>query len=170
MGRQYSKRPMGGGPVTQLLSELKEACQRVPAAPDHETIARGGSTWFRGMPARAEEGTVALGMGRDARVVIDERDVRSVTKEGDAYNVEISSEANVLLRIEKALKSTVQPDCRCREDHPPAQRKAGGSESPGGLEIGPITICDLLCADVAVDNGKQSVLYHICLPVNCRTV
>ena len=151
----------------QLLSELKEACQHAPAASDDEMIVRGGSTWFRGLPAHAEEGTVALGLGRDARVIIRERDVRAVTKDGNGYSVEVSSEANVLLRIEKTLKSTVQPDCGCREHHPSAQRT--GSRGPfTDIEIGPVTICDLLCADVVVDNGKQSVLLHICIPVNCR--
>jgi hypothetical protein len=36
------------------------------------------------------------------------------------------------------------------------------------LEIGPIQVCDLLCADIVIDNGKQSVRYRICIPVNCR--
>ncbi len=152
----------------ELLSELKEACQHAPAASDDVMIVRGGSTWFRGLPAHAEEGTVALGLGRDARVIISERDVRAVTKDGDGYSVEVSSEANVLLRIEKTLKSTVQPDCGCREHHARAHRTRT-REPISDIEIGPVTICDLLCADIVVDNGKQSVLYHICIPVNCRT-
>src|SRR5947208_1475760 len=96
-----------------------------------EMIARGGSTWFRGLPAHAEEGTVALGLGRDARVIISERDVRAVTKDGDGYSVEVSSEANVLLRIEKTLKSTVQPDCGCREHYPrDHQTRSRGGRGP----------------------------------------
>jgi hypothetical protein len=158
---------MGGGSVTELLSELKEACRRGPAVPDDEVIARGGSTWFRGLPAHAEEGTVGLGLGRDARIIISERDVRAVAKDGDGYSVEISSEANVLLRIEKTLKATVQPDCGCGAHHPGADRTAS-REANIGLDIGPITICDNVCVDVVVDNGKQSVVYHICIPVNCR--
>jgi hypothetical protein len=149
--------------MAELLSELKEACQHAPAASEDEMIARGGSTWFRGLPAHAEEGTVALGLGRDARVIISERDVRAVTKDGDGYSVEVSSEANVLLRIEKSLKATVQPDCGCGEQHPHARR----TRSRIGLEIGPITVCEMLCATVVIDNGKQSVLTEICIPVNC---
>jgi hypothetical protein len=38
------------------------------------------------------------------------RDVRTVAKDGDGYSVEVNAEANVLLRIEKTLKSNVQPD------------------------------------------------------------
>jgi hypothetical protein len=154
--------------VTELLSELKDACQRIPAASDDEVIAHGGSTWFRGLPAPAEEGTVALGLGRDARVVISERDIRAVTKDGDHYNVEISSEANVLLRIEKPLKATVQPDCGCDEHDTPTHQTRSRRKPAIDLEIGPITVCELLCADIVVDNGKQSVSYRICIPVNCR--
>src|SRR5947199_4189169 len=128
-------------------------------------IARGGSTRFRGLPVHAEEGTGALAFGRDTRVVISERDVRAVTKDGGRYNVEVSSEANVLLRIEKPLKATVQPDCGCREHHPSTQQ----ARREVSLEIGAITICDLLCADIVVETGSQSVVYHICIPVNCRT-
>lgn len=151
--------------MSELLSELKEACQHAPAVAEDEMIARGGSTWFRGLPAHAEAGTVALGLGRDARVIISERDVRAVTKDGDGYSVEVSSEANVLLRIEKSLKATVQPDCGCGEEEPGAQRRR--SRGRIGLDIGPITVCQLLCATVVIDNGKQSVLTEICIPVNC---
>jgi hypothetical protein len=151
--------------VSELLLELKEACQRAPAASEDEMIARGGSTWFRGLPAHAEEGTVALGLGRDARVIISERDVRAVTMDGDGYSVEVSSEANVLLRIEKSLKATVQSNCGCGEQHPHARRTRRRERI--GLEIGPITVCELLCATVVIDNGKQSVLTEICIPVNC---
>lgn len=153
--------------MTKLLSELKDVCQGMSAASDDEIIAQGGSTWFRGLPAHAEKGTVALGLGRDTRVVISERDIRAVTKDGEHYSVEVSSEANVLLRIEKSLKATIQPDCGCDE----AQTHTHQTRSrrrPVDLEIGPITVCELLCADIVVDNGKQSVVYHICIPVNCR--
>ena len=148
----------------ELFSELKEACRREPASSDDQTIARGGSTWFRGVPAHAEEGTVALGLGRDVRIIISDRDVRAVERDGDRYSVEVSSEANVLLRIEKTLKATVQGHCGCREQHPPPNKQAED------IVIGPITICDLLCGDIVVDNGRQSVVYHICIPVNCRVL
>ena len=124
---------------------------------DDETIARGGSTWFRGVPAHAEEGTVALGLG-DVRIIISERDVRAVTKDHDRYAVEVSSEANVLLRIEKTLKAVVQPDCRCGDRHSGTSPRAVRSRID--LEIGPITICDLLCADVVVDTGTNHVSYR----------
>jgi hypothetical protein len=149
--------------VTELLSELKEACQRAPAASDNDVIARGGSTRFRGVPAHAEEGTVALGLG-DAQVIISERDVRAVTKDADGYSVEVSSEANVLLRIEKTLKAIVQPDCGCREQPPPADRTLS-RERDVVVVVG--EVCELLCGDVVIDNGKQSVVIRVCVPVNC---
>lgn len=152
--------------MTELLSELKEACQAAPAAAsDDETLARGGSTWLRGLPARAEEGTVALGLGRETRVVVRESDIRTVTKDGEYYDVEVSSDANLLLRIEKPLRATPQPDCGCKGSD--RSTYEGRRERPIDLEIGPITVCELLCADIVVDNGKQSVRYEICIPVNC---
>ena len=120
-----------GAPVTELLSELKDACQRASSTSDDETIALGESTWIRGLPAHAENGTVALSMGRDATIVIREGDIHAVSKDGDHYLVQVSSQAHVLLRI----------------------------------EIGPVQC--LLCTEVAIDNGKQSVLVRICLPVPC---
>src|SRR5690349_20774947 len=152
--------------MTEPLSELTEACRRAPAESDDETIARGGSTWFRGVASHAEEGTVALGMG-DVRIIIRETDVRTVTKNDDHYAVEVSSEANVLLRIEKTLQAVVQPHCRCGDRHigpaPPAMQSRRRE-----LEIGPITVCDLLCGDVVIDTGTQSRVVQICIPVNCR--
>jgi hypothetical protein len=156
--------------VTDLLTELKDACQGLSAASDDEIIARGESTWFRGLPADAEKGTVALGLGRDARVVISEQDIRAVTKDGDYYSVEASSEANVLLRIEKPLKATVQPECRCDENDARTHQTRSRTKPIIDVEVGPITVCEILCADIVIDNGKQSVSYEICIPVNCYTV
>jgi hypothetical protein len=155
--------------VTDLLTELKDLCQGLSAASDDEIIARGESTWFRGLPAHAEKGTVALGLGRDARVVISEQDIRAVTKDGDHYSVEASSEANVLLRIEKPLKATVQPECGCDENDARTHQTRSRRKPIIDVEVGPIEVCELLCADIVIDNGKQSVSYEICIPVNCYT-
>jgi hypothetical protein len=152
--------------VTELLSELKDACQRASSTSDDEAIARGESTWIRGLPANAEKGTIALSMGRDATIVISEGDIRTVGKDGDYYLVEVSSEANVLLRIEKSLKATMERGCGCTHHAGGHQRRSGGrGERPIDLEIGPVTC--LLCTEVAIDNGKQSVLVEICLPIPC---
>ena len=154
--------------MTELLNELKSACGARPAVSNDELIARGGSTWFRGTPAPAENGTVALGLGREARVVIRERDIRTVTREGEHYNVEVSSEANVLLRIEKPVKAAIHPKCGCKRGEPaPGQTRSRKSEDID-LDFEIISICDLICVDVVVDNGKQSVKCEICFPVNCE--
>jgi hypothetical protein len=102
----------------------------------------------------------------DATIVIREGDVRTVSKDGDHYLVEVSSQANVLLRIEKTLKATVERGCRCTHHAGGQQTRRRGRREPDiELEIGPV-VC-LLCAEVAIDNGKQSVLVRICLPVPC---
>jgi hypothetical protein len=84
--------------------------QRKSAQSDDDMIELGESTWFRGVPAHAEEGTVALGLGEDVRIIIREQDVRAVTKDGGSYGVAVSSDANVLLRIEKAVKARLRPE------------------------------------------------------------
>jgi hypothetical protein len=156
--------------VTELLSELKDACQRASSTSDDEAIALGESTWIRGLPASAEKGTIALSMGRDATIVIREGDIRAVRKDGDHYLVEVSSEANVLLRIEKPLKATVERGCGCRH-HAGGQQARRGRSRPIDLEIGPITVTPcVVCAEVVIDNGKQSVLVEICIPVPCEVV
>ena len=153
-----------GAPVTELLSELKDACQRASSTSDDETIALGESTWIRGLPAHAENATVALSMGRDATIVIREGDIHAVSKDGDHYLVQVSSQANVLLRIEKSLKAAVERGCGCTH-HTGGQQTRRRGRGDIGLEIGPVQC--LLCTEVAIDNGKQSVLVRICLPVPC---
>jgi hypothetical protein len=152
--------------VTELLSELKDACQRASSTSDDETIARGESTWIRGLPANAEKGTIALSMGREATIVISEGDIRTVSKDRDHYLVEVSSQANVLLRIEKTLKATVERGRGCTHHAGGQRTRRGGRRAPLDLEIGPVT-CHL-CTEVAIDNGKQSVLVQICLPIPCE--
>ena len=153
--------------MTGLLAELKDACQRASSTSVDETIARGESTWIRGLPANAEKGTIALSMGREATIVVREGEVRAVRKDGDHYLVEVSSQANVLLRIEKPVKATVERDCGCRQ-HPGARHARRGRRPAPiiDIDIGPVQC--LLCADVVIDNGKQSVLTRICLPVPCQ--
>lgn len=153
--------------MTELLSELKDACHRVSPSSDEAIIGRGESTWFRGLPAQAEKGTIALGLG-GARVIVSERDIREVTKDGEYYNVEVSADAHVLLRLDKALKAAVQPGCSC-EPSGEGPHHTHTRKQVVDIEIGPVTVCDLLCADVVIDNGKQSVQVRICIPVNCRT-
>jgi hypothetical protein len=156
--------------VNELLSELKEACRREPVRSDEASIERGESTSFRGVPAHAEEGTVALGLGEDVRIVFREQDVRGVTKDADRYRVEVSSEASVVLRVEKTVKARLEWECRCHGG-------VGGTqtilEERGGgptLGLGTITsVCKLLCADVTIDTGQQSRVVHICIPVDCYT-
>lgn len=152
--------------MTELLSELKDACHRMSPSSEEAIIGRGESTWFRGLPAQAEKGTIALGLGA-ARVIISERDIRGVTKDGDYYNVEVSADANVLVRLDKVVKAAAQHGCRC-DPSGAGTHHTHTRPQIVDIEIGPITVCDLLCADVVIDNGRQSVKVEICIPVNCR--
>jgi hypothetical protein len=115
------------------LSQLTEACQHKAARSDDEVIELGATTWFRGMPAHAEPGTVALSMG-DAQIIIREKDVRAVAKDDDRFKVEVSSEANILLRIEKAVRAGGDSECTCCGGHGQTQpnRDAPAKDAPTG--------------------------------------
>lgn len=105
----------------------------------------------------------------DATIVIREGDIRAVRKDGDRYLVEVGSEANVLLRIEKTLKATVERAGGRLHPAGGQQTRRGRRREPDiELEIGPVTC--YLCTEVAIDDGKQSVLVEICLPVLCETI
>ena len=72
--------------MNDLLAELKAAARRQPAQSEREIIAAGPTTWFSGPAAPAPEGTIALAKG-DAKIIIDEKDVRAVEKdEGAAHH------------------------------------------------------------------------------------
>src|SRR5262245_435932 len=152
-----------------LLSELKSACQAQPSPSDSERIAHGVSTWFSGRATHAPDGTIALALSEEAKVIIAETNVRAVTKEGDVYRVEVSAESNFLLRLEKVMKATVNDGCGNKKNHPPRSlaRDAGSGDDEGDivLEIGPVTVCDLVCGDFVL----AGVTFHVCVPVNCRT-
>lgn len=150
--------------VNELLSELKDACHSEPSPSDTETIRRGESTWFRGRPAHAPEGTIALALSDDARVIINDGDVRAVEKQGEHYSVEVSADAHVLLRIDKLLKATVERSCDCGESPSPTMQKRDG----GGptIEIGQIEVCKHVCGEVVL----AGIRIPVCVPVDCKIV
>lgn len=100
----------------QLLSELTAACQRKTVPSAGEIIELGPTTWFSGVAAPAEAGTVALGMG-DVQIIIREKDVRAVDKDGDRFKVKVSTEANVLLHIEKVVRAGGESQGTCCGGH-----------------------------------------------------
>jgi hypothetical protein len=148
--------------VKKVLSELKDACQGEPPPSDAEAISRGESTWFRGRPAHADKGTIALALSEDARVIINEADVRDVEKQGEHYSVAVSADAHVLLRIDKLLKATVEGGCGCGGSTSTTSQK----QSPGGptIELEVIEVCKLVCGDFVL----AGVTFHVCVPVDCR--
>lgn len=151
--------------MATALSELKRACQAVPAAPPVEMIKQGTSTWLKGRPANAPDGTVALALSDDAKVIINESDVRSVEKRGDDYAVEVSADSHFLLHIEKLFKAT--PNCGCKGDHESstiARHETGPTKPILDIEIGPITVCDWVCGYVYLAGPPV----YVCVAVNCR--
>ena len=155
--------------MKELLSELKAACQSEPARSERESIEQGPSTWFRGKPAHASAGTVALEVGDDAKVIINEKDVRGVERDGERYRVAVSTEAHVLLRIDKLLKATPRTECGCEGDDRPSSgtsRRQKGEGPFGDIEIGDIEVCRLVCGDLWLG----SIRIPVCVPVDCKII
>jgi hypothetical protein len=149
--------------VNALHSELKNASQAMPVQGDVERIRRGRSTWFRGKPAHGPDGTVALALSDDAKIIIDDRDVLTVEKNGAEFEVEVKANADVLLRIDKLLSAT--PDC-CDRGHGPntMQKPDKGGSKPGDLEMEVVEVCDLVCGDFIL----AGIRFPVCIPVNCK--
>jgi hypothetical protein len=155
--------------MTDALSELKAACQREPSRSESSVISQGRWTWFRGRPAYAPDGTIALALSDDARVIINTGDVQAVKKEGEHFHVAVNADAYVLLRMEKLLKAT--PSSRCHRDGSPLTMESEASQHPKSkpiidIDIGPITICDVVCGDIVLLGQK----IHVCVEVNCHTL
>ncbi|MDQ2929324.1 MAG: hypothetical protein M3Y05_00675 [Gemmatimonadota bacterium] len=147
------------------LADLKSACASPRPSSEAETIKGGVSTWFRGAPAPASEGTIALAIGGDAKIIIDEADIRSVEKDGELFRVEVSAEANFLLHIDKVLKATPidAADCGCDKEVPRAVEKSGVvlREKHRVWEF-----CRLICGIIVI--GGQHI--YVCVEVDCITL
>jgi hypothetical protein len=150
--------------MSSPLAELKAACtSSKKSSSDLESIKHGVSTWFRGLPAPASPGTIALAIGGDAKVIINEGDIRSVEKVGEHYRVEVSAESHFLLRIDKVMKATATDDCGCKKDLP------SGSTSTGVVARDKLTvweICQRICGIIVVGG----ISFFICVDINCITL
>jgi len=101
----------------------------------------------------------------DARVIINNGDIRGVEKQGEHYNVAVSADAYVLLRIDKLLKATPRHECGCGDDPPSIQKQADtGRKAPGDIIIGPVTVCELVCGDFVL----AGIRIPVCVRVNCK--
>ena len=151
----------------ELLAELKAAARKQTAFTEREIIANGPTTWFSGSPAHSPEGTIALARG-DARIIINESDVRAVEKDGDSFRVGVSAEAHVLLRVDKLLKATPTEmradDCGCGgEGREGTSTISRDKKPPITIEIGPITVCKHLCGWVNLMGHNV----YVCVDVDC---
>jgi len=149
--------------MSSPLAELKAACTSSKSVPDVESIKNGVSTWFRGLPAPASPGTVALAIGGDAKVIINEGDIRSVEKVGELYRVEVSAESHFLLRIDKVMKATVTDDCGCGKDQSPS---AARTDVVARQKLTVWEMCERICASITI----AGITFWICIDVNCITL
>lgn len=150
--------------MKKLLSDLKDACSKQPPPSESATIRRGEMTWFSGRPAPAPEGTVALAINDEAKVIINHDDVAAVEKQGESYSVAVSADAYVLLRVDKLLKATAKGSCDCGQS-PSSNLQQRAPKGPT-IDIGQIEVCDLVCGEIVLAGIKIPV----CVPVNCKIV
>ena len=153
--------------MNDLLAELKAAARRQPAQTERELITAGPTTWFSGPAAPAPEGTIALARG-DARIIISEKDVRAVEKDGEEFRVAVGGDAHVLLRIDRLLKATPTEtppdDCGCGEGSKGGtQTLAREKKPPITIDIGPITVCKHICGWVDI----WGIHVYVCVDVDC---
>jgi hypothetical protein len=149
--------------MSSPLAELKAACSASKSSSDLESIKHGVSTWFRGLPAPASPGTIALAIGGDAKVIINEGDIRSVEKVGEHYRVEVSAESHFLLRIDKVMKATPSDDCGCRKDLPPSTTH---TDVVARDKLTVWEICQRICGIIVVGG----ISFFICVDINCITL
>jgi hypothetical protein len=149
--------------MSSPLAELKAACTPSKSPSDVESIKHGVSTWFRGLPAPASPGTVALAIGGDAKVIINEVDIRSVEKVGELYRVEVSAESHFLLRIDKVMKATASDECGCEKNSPPTTAQTGVIARD---KLTVWEICQRICGIIVVGG----ISFFICVDINCITL
>ena len=109
--------------TNDALTELLAASRQGQQVSQRDAIKQGRTVWYRGKAAPAEDGAVALDTTTGGRIIIDEKDVRSVAKDpcsgedsGSAiFLVEVASEANVIVRFEAVSKAD-PGDCKCSEE------------------------------------------------------
>ena len=150
------------------LSELKKECRKraEPSAP--ETIKLGETSWFRGTPADAPDGTVAIATGGDIKVIVREEDVLKVEREGEHFLVQVSADATVLVRLDKLTKARPSGgDCGCgpRPDAIELRRPPHGVGGAGaGLDPKPWPWCRLKCEVVVLCWEDRGGRYKFCVP------
>lgn len=108
--------------TTTAHAELLAAVRKTTPLTHHQTINRGSTIWFQGMPAFAEPGTVALETAFNRYVVMDEKDVLAVEKQESAFLVEVNEDTNVMVRSESVVKA--------RQDRTPPEKEPG---TPGTI-------------------------------------
>jgi|GEM_PF-2274897 len=151
--------------MSSPLADLKAACTPSKTPSDAESIKHGVSTWFRGLPAATSDGTIALSIGGDAKVIINEGDIRSVEKVGEHYRVEVSAESHFLLRIDKVMKATATDECGCG-----CEKNSQPSTTQTGVvareKLTVWEICQRICGIIVVGG----ISFFICVDINCITL
>lgn len=104
----------------------------------HRDLLKDGRTvWYRGKAAPAEAGTVAIDTETGGRIIIGEKDIRKVERDGPAFLVEVTVDAEVLIRFEAIVKAD-PTGCECNNERPPRAPSMDLDEHGAVLCIGGI--------------------------------
>jgi hypothetical protein len=95
------------------LAELKSACKKSISKSEEEKIDIGETIWFSGKPVRSPKGTIALDIGINQTIIINEKNILNVIKEDNFFYVEIASNSNYLYKIEIISNNSTHSECTC---------------------------------------------------------
>ena len=156
------------------LSELKKECRKRPEPSAPDAIKVGETSWFKGTPVDAPDGTVAIATGGGIKVIVREKDVLKVERRGEHFLVQVSADTTVLVRLDKLTKARPSGGggggCGCDKQPDAIARRRpphGGVGGRGaGLDPKPWPWCVLKCTvviecDLYLDDPDKS----FCIPV-----
>jgi hypothetical protein len=100
--------------MAQSLSQLKAASQKEKKLSDLEMLDIGETVWFTGASVSSESGTISLMTTNNCILVLREKDVINVNKEGDYFEVNVRTGTPVIVRTEHMMKAE-SSTCGCGE-------------------------------------------------------
>jgi hypothetical protein len=147
------------GKAQPILEELLGACAHSEES-DNRRLDEWPLIMHLGYPAPAAPGTVALKLA-DVVTVLREADVLRVEKHKSLYRVWTSSDANVIIRLEKVAKAGGDADaCPC--ENRPAETSIAREIT---IEIGPVTVLSCQTQRICTTVFGRPYCYNV---VVCR--
>lgn len=125
------------------LPQLKAASQKKKNLSDLEILNVGETIWYTGAPIPSERGTISLRTS-NCVLVIREKDVLDVNKEGDYFEVKVKLRTPVIVRTENIIEAGAT-ECGCgekeKEGIPSTMAQQIGTNHPSGMCLNFKDIC-----------------------------